>query len=82
MNENLEQRFETCRVVRIEEVDGELKVEGWLCDNGAVTLFNTYQVIFSNFGKRKGTLVYWYNTPDSSARDFNLNGIVTLSWQS
>ncbi|MET0787569.1 MAG: prephenate dehydratase domain-containing protein [Paenisporosarcina sp.] len=79
---NIEQRFETPRVVEINEIDGKLNLIGWLCDNETVPLFTSSTVMTSNFGKRNGKLVYWYNTPNQSAREFNLNGIVTLNWDS
>lgn len=78
---DVEQRYETPRVVIIDEVDGELEIKGWLCDFSSVPLFEATKTLTSSFGKETGTLIYWYNTPNQTAREFKLNGIVTMNWK-
>lgn len=75
------QRYETPRVVRIEEVDGELTLKGWLCDRENVPLFKSDLMMMTPLGRRAGSLVYWYSDPKQMGRDFGLSGIVTLSWE-
>lgn len=77
----VDQKYEVPRVVKIDEVDGELVFKGWMCDKENVSLFKSEKVLISPLGARTGRMVYWYNTPSEMGREFNLNGIVTLGWE-
>ncbi len=78
----VDQRYETPRVVLIDEVDGELLFKGWICDKENVPLFQSTSTIISSLGKCKGSLVYWYSNPNEMNRGYALNGLVVLNWQS
>ena len=75
-----EQKFDVPRLVKIEEIDGELSFNGFMCDIENVQLFQSTKVIVSTLGKCKGQLVYWYTNPNELNRGYNLNGIVELNW--
>ncbi|WP_430974233.1 prephenate dehydratase [Sunxiuqinia rutila] len=77
---DLDQKYEVPRIVKIEEIDGELLFSGWMCDNENAQLFSSQRVLISELGKRNGKLIYWYNTPSVMSREYDLNGIVTLGW--
>lgn len=76
----IDQKYEVPRIVKIEEIDGELVFSGWMCDNENAQLFKSQRVLISELGKRTGKLIYWYNTPSVMSREYDLNGIVTLGW--
>ncbi len=77
----VDQKYEVPRVVHIEEVDTALVFKGWMCDKENVQLFKSEKVLVSPLGNRVGSLVYWYDTPSEMGREFNLKGIVTLTWE-
>lgn len=75
------QRYETPRVVEIKAKDGRLEIKGWICDNTNRPLFCSSQTIVTPAGT-EGTLVYQYTNPKELHRDFALNGVVVLNWES
>lgn len=74
------QKFDVPRIVKIEEIDGELFLHGYICDRENIPLFESTKVIFSELGKNKGSLVYWYSNPGEMDRGYALNGLVELNW--
>lgn len=75
-----EQKFDTPRLVKIEEIDGELVFSGFICDMENIPLFESTKVLISALGKCKGQLVYWYNNPNELNRGYSINGLVELNW--
>lgn len=80
--EDNEQKLTTPRIVKVEEVDGELKFKGVICDKENVPFFETSKTLVSSLGKREGQLVYWYQTPKDSGSRGIINGIADLNWTS
>lgn len=76
-----DQQIDTPRIVKIEEVDGELVFHGFICDKENLPFFESQKVLTSKPGKSKGTLVYWYGNPEEMHRKYNLGGIVELNWR-
>ena len=78
-----DQKFTTPRIVKIVEEDGELKLYGVICDKENVPMFEskTGEVFVSSIGKKKGGLIYAYESPSSSQRT-PIKGIAYLTWRS
>ncbi len=79
-SEDINQRFEIPRVVRIDTLSNQLRFQGWICDKGENKFFNSTRVLMSPLGTRDGNLVYWYSEAQESIRKYGLNGIVSLVW--
>ena len=73
------QKFETPRIVKIEEDGNELHLTGVICDKENVPMFTsrTGEVLVSFKGK-KGRLVYAYESPNQ--RRIQIRGIAYLDW--
>lgn len=74
------QNFTTPRIVKIEEIDGDLKISGVICDNENVPFFESTKVLVTSVEKQENHLVYWYHTPHCGGKRVQLSGIVDLSW--
>lgn len=77
------QKFTTPRIVKITEEDGELHLEGVICDKENVPMFEskTGEVFVSSIGKKKGGLVYAYESPAVSQRKQRVKGIAYVTWR-
>ena len=75
-----DQHEKESRIVKIENIDGDLLLKGWRCDIPDDQYFESTKVVLSNPRKRSGCLVYWYVDPLNAAKKESLNGIVVLSW--
>lgn len=75
-----EQKFYTPRLVKIEEIDGELVFSGFICDMENIPLFESTKVLVSTLGKCSGQLVYWYSNHNELNRGYSINGLVELNW--
>ena len=78
----IEQKFDTPRLVKIEKIDNELVFHGFICDKENVAMFESTNVMISELGKSRGQLVYWYSNPKEINRGYALNGLVELNWTS
>ena len=74
------QKFDVPRLVKIEEIDGELVFSGFICDMENIPLFESAKVLVSALGKCRGQLVYWYTNPSELHRGYSVNGLVELNW--
>ena len=72
--------YETPRIVEIQEADGELFIRGWLCDKTKVQFFESSKTLASSTERSRGSLVYWYRSPEEAGREVTLSGFVELSW--
>lgn len=81
-NNPLDQKIETPRLVKIDEIDGNLIFSGFICDNENIPFFESTNILISMLGKSRGQLVYWYNSPQEMNRGYSINGIVELNWTS
>jgi prephenate dehydratase len=72
--------YETPRIVEIQEADGELFIRGWLCDKTTVQFFESSKTLASSTERSRGSLVYWYRSPEEAGREVTLSGFVELSW--
>ena len=75
-----EQKFDTPRLVKIEQIDDKLTFHGFICDKENIPLFESTEVLISSLGKCRGQLVYWYSNPNEMNRGYSLNGLVELNW--
>lgn len=77
-----EQKFTTPRIVKIFEEDGELKISGVICDKENVPMFESKpgEIFISSIGKKRGGLVYLYESPDASTRT-QIKGIAYVTWR-
>ena len=75
-----DQKFDVPRLVKIEEIDGELVFSGFICDMENIPLFESTKVLVSALGKCRGQLVYWYTNPSELHRGYSVNGLVELNW--
>lgn len=76
------QKMTTPRIVKIFEEDGELKLSGVICDKENVPMFESKsgEVFVSSVGKKRGGLVYSYESPISSTRT-KIRGIAYVTWR-
>lgn len=79
---DIDQRYDTPRIVEVDEIDGELIFKGYICDKENIPLFESTNVLISTLGKSRGCLVYWYRNPNEINRGYSLSGLVELNWQS
>lgn len=68
------------RVVRIDEGDSGLRLQGWMCKTPVAPWFESTQVLLSPFGTKNGRLVYWYTNTIEAKKGSFLDGVVSLGW--
>ena len=81
-NKSLEQLHDVKRIVVIDEDNGKLRIRGWLSDyHGAPKLFfYSNDVLFTDYGKKNGKLIYWYDSPHDAERELIFRGLANLEW--
>ena len=79
-SKDIEQKVHIPRIVIVDDLNNELRFQGWICDKPNTKYFTSIKVLLSALGLKSGNVVYWYNEPTEASREFKTSGFVSFTW--